>query len=263
MFSSDFIDTLSIMIKTDNPDDFLLIFLRTRKWDVKAALVAITTSLSWRFDFCSSEILQKGSQGFVKEKHEGMIIQLKSNNSWLGSSEYYGLPIIQVQTSKNNPKAPSVETIEDFTIYIVESARICLKVSVDTMAVFFDLSKFSLSNMDYSAVKFIIQCLKGNFPESLGIPFVHNAPCVFTDICSVIKNWIDSVIASKIKFTKSSSDLSEYISLEFVPKILGGNNLSEYKFIEPDLNENDFINDIEKKKNRGYCYSQQFKKKVY
>lgn len=247
MSSSDLLDTLFVMIKTDNPDNFLLRFLRARKWDVKAALVAIATSLSWRFDSRSSEILEKGDLGFVKENYEGMIMQLKSSKSWLAGYDYHGRPIIQVQPSKHNPKAQSVEAIEDFTIYIVESARLCLKAPVDTMAVFFDLSEFSLSNMDYSAVKFIIQCLEGHFPESLGILFVHNAPWFFTGIWSVIKNWIDPVVASKIKFTKSSNDLSEYIPLEFVTRNLGGNNPSEYKFIEPDLTENDFMNDSKKK----------------
>ena len=101
--------------------------------------------------------------------------------------------------------------------------------------------------MDYAAVKFIIQCLEYHFPESLGILFIHKAPWIFSGIWSIIKNWIDPVVASKVKFSKSSNDLSEHVPLEFISRELGGNNPSEYKFIEPDPNENDLMNDFSKR----------------
>ena len=44
----------------------------------------------------------------------------------------------------------------------------------------FDLTGFSLSNMDYVPVKFLIQCLEANYPESLGCILIHNAPWGFS-----------------------------------------------------------------------------------
>lgn len=41
------------------------------------------------------------------------------------------------------------------------------------------MSGFTLANMDYHPVKFMIQCFEANYPESLGVVLVHNAPWVF------------------------------------------------------------------------------------
>ncbi|CDO56074.1 similar to Saccharomyces cerevisiae YLR380W CSR1 Phosphatidylinositol transfer protein with a potential role in regulating lipid and fatty acid metabolism under heme-depleted conditions [Geotrichum candidum] len=245
--SSDLIDTLFFMIKTDRPDNFLLRFLRARKWDVKEALATIATSLNWVFHSHSADILKKGDLGFIRENYDGMLLQLKSGKCWLAGHDYHGRPVLQVQPSKHDPNAQSTETIEDFAVYVVESARLSFKTPVDTITVIFDMSGFSLSNMDYAAVKFIIQCLEYHFPESLGILFIHKAPWIFSGIWSIIKNWIDPVVASKVKFSKSSNDLSEHVPLEFISRELGGNNPSEYKFIEPDPNENDLMNDFSKR----------------
>lgn len=41
------------------------------------------------------------------------------------------------------------------------------------------MKDFSLSNMDFPPVKFIIKCFEANYPESLGLLLIHNAPWVF------------------------------------------------------------------------------------
>ena len=41
------------------------------------------------------------------------------------------------------------------------------------------MTGFTLANMDYVPVKFIIKCFESNYPESLGVILIHNAPWVF------------------------------------------------------------------------------------
>lgn len=41
------------------------------------------------------------------------------------------------------------------------------------------MTGFSLANMDYQPIKFMIQCFEANYPESLGAVLVHNAPWMF------------------------------------------------------------------------------------
>ena len=43
----------------------------------------------------------------------------------------------------------------------------------------FEMTGFTLANMDYVPVKFIIKCFEANYPESLGVILIHNAPWVF------------------------------------------------------------------------------------
>ena len=55
------------------------------------------------------------------------------------------------------------------------------------------MSNFSLSNMDYTPVRFMIKCFEANYPESLGVVLVHKAPWIFQGIWKVIKGWLDPV----------------------------------------------------------------------
>ncbi len=41
------------------------------------------------------------------------------------------------------------------------------------------MTGFSMANMDYSPVKFMIKCFEANYPESLGAVLVHKAPWIF------------------------------------------------------------------------------------
>lgn len=54
---------------------------------------------------------------------------------------------------------------------------------------------------------------------------------------------MDPVIVSKIQFTKSVSDLENYIPRERIFKELGGPENWEYKYIEPEQSENKRMDD--------------------
>ena len=82
-----------------------------------------------------------------------------------------------------------------------------------------------MANMDYTPVKFMIKVFEANYPESLGAVLVHQAPWVFQGIWSVIKGWLDPVVASKVRFTKNAQDLSQFIDAKHIPKDLGGEGL--------------------------------------
>lgn len=58
---------------------------------------------------------------------------------------------------------------------------------------------------------------------------------------------MDPVVASKVQFTKSADDLSQFIAPENILKDLGGTDDWTYKYIEPDPTENDLQNDTETK----------------
>lgn len=97
--------------------------------------------------------------------------------------------------------------------------------------------------MDYTAVKFIIQCFEANYPESLGVVLVHKAPWIFSSAWALIKGWLDPVVASKIHFTKTDQDLLEYISQDKLLKDLGGNDANDYKYTPVVEGENKLMDD--------------------
>lgn len=100
------------------------------------------------------------------------------------------------------------------------------------------MTGFSLANMDYTPVKFMIKVFEANYPESLGAVLVHKAPWVFQGVWSIIKGWLDPVVASKISFTKHVSDMEKYIDVRNIPKELDGQEDFEYSYVPPVEGEN-------------------------
>lgn len=107
------------------------------------------------------------------------------------------------------------------------------------------MTGFSLANMDYHPVKFMIQCFEANYPESLGAILVHNAPWVFQGIWRIIRGWLDPVVAAKVHFTNYRAGLEEFIEPSHIIKELEGDEDWEYKYEEPAQGENDLMKDTE------------------
>lgn len=110
------------------------------------------------------------------------------------------------------------------------------------------MTDFSLANMDYTPVKFMIKVFEANYPESLGVVLVHKSPWIFQSIWKIIKGWLDPVVAAKIHFTKDLKELEEYVPKKQIPKELGGDDPWEYTYVEPTSGENALLKDEETRK---------------
>ncbi len=107
------------------------------------------------------------------------------------------------------------------------------------------MTGFSLANMDYTPVKFMIKCFEANYPESLGVVLVHKAPWVFQGIWKIIRGWLDPVVASKVQFTNTNADMEEFVPSSQIIKELGGEEDWTYEYVEPVPGENDLMKDTE------------------
>lgn len=56
---------------------------------------------------------------------------------------------------------------------------------------------------------------------------------------------MDPVVANKVHFTNSVDDLDNFIPRDQIPQELAGDEDWEYKYIAPDLDENDLMKDTE------------------
>lgn len=64
-------------------------------------------------------------------------------------------------------------------------------------------------------------------------------------IWSIIKGWLDPVVAAKIHFTKNKEDLEVFIPPSQIPKELEGDENWEYKYAEVQPGENSKMEDKE------------------
>ncbi|QDS71391.1 hypothetical protein FKW77_002930 [Venturia effusa] len=241
------------MVKHDHPDALLLRFLRARKWDVNAALVMAISALHWRAEDAKvdSDVIFRGEQGMLdlsrsenpidKKEGQDFMQQIRMGKSFLHGVDKEGRPICYVRVRLHKPGEQSEASLERFTVYTIETARMFLRPPVDTATVLFDMTDFGLANMDYTPVKFMIKCFEANYPESLGTVLVHKAPWVFQGIWRVIKGWLDPVVAGKVHFTNNNDDLGEYMDKSTIPKELSGPNPWSYSFQEPTPGENDLM----------------------
>eukprot|EP01126_Amoeba_proteus_P043803 TRINITY_DN482_c0_g1_i4.p2 TRINITY_DN482_c0_g1~~TRINITY_DN482_c0_g1_i4.p2 ORF type:complete len:104 (-),score=21.08 TRINITY_DN482_c0_g1_i4:194-505(-) len=82
----------------------------------------------------------------------------------------------------------------------------------------FNLSRFSMANMDYNIVNWLIQQLTNNYPETLRHILVVEAPWVFSLCWNLIKGWLDPKTSQKIVFL-SMPELKKYIHEDNLPKV--------------------------------------------
>ncbi|KAF7550105.1 hypothetical protein G7Z17_g5955 [Cylindrodendrum hubeiense] len=246
--------TIWAMVKHDHPDALVLRFLRARKWDVEKALVMLVSTMSWRHtDMHVDDDIMKNGDGFAiedektnsstKQVSQDVMAQLRMGKSFLHGTDKNGRPICVVRVRLHKQGEQCEASLERYTVYIIETARMVLENPVDTACVIFDMTGFSMANMDYTPVKFMIKCFEANYPESLGAVLVHKAPWVFQGIWKIIRGWLDPVVASKVHFTNNKKELEEFIEPSHIIKELEGEEDWEYKYIEPIAGENDKMKD--------------------
>ncbi|KAH7322967.1 CRAL-TRIO domain-containing protein [Stachybotrys elegans] len=248
--------TIWQMVKHDHPDALVLRFLRARKWDIYDALVMFVATMNWRLNDMkvdddimkageggATEAAQNSSDPAVKTLNEDFLEQARMGKSYLHGTDKNGRPICVVRVKLHKQGEQCEESLERYTVFIIETARMVLAPPVDTATIIFDMTGFSMANMDYGPVKFMIKCFEANYPESLGAVLVHNAPWVFQGIWKIIKGWLDPVVAGKVHFTNNRSGLEDFIEPSHIIKELGGDEDWEFKYIEPIPGENDTMKD--------------------
>ncbi|KAK0725302.1 hypothetical protein B0H67DRAFT_481503 [Lasiosphaeris hirsuta] len=249
--------TIWSMVKHDHPDALVLRFLRARKWDVEKALIMLVSTMNWRAqDMSVDDDIMKNGEGAAAEAEKNdsdpaakrlahdFLAQARMGKSFLHGVDKSGRPICHVRVRLHKQGEQIEESLERYTVYLIETCRMVLQPPVDTATIVFDMTGFSMANMDYSPVKFMIKCFEANYPESLGAVLVHKSPWLFqAGIWKVIRGWLDPVVANKVHFTNNVKEMEEFIARSQIPKDLDGEEDWEFSYVEPVTGENDRMKD--------------------
>jgi hypothetical protein len=243
-------------LKIDHPDALLLRFLRAKKWDVGKAFILFLDSIVlrtkvWHVD---DEILLRGELYAIKQIRSSdprkrrlgseYIRPFRNGKSFIHGVDRAGRPIVTTRVRYHIPSEQSAKMTCQYILQSIETSRLLLKHPLETTTLVFDLTGFSLANMDFSQVKFIIQCVQDIYPGSIGLILIHNAPKIFAALWRIIKGWMNADLVSKTHFTMNVNDLERFISRDQIPKELGGNENWEYRYVEPSLNEDEKLHDF-------------------
>lgn len=132
------------MVKADHPDGLLLRFLRARKWDVDKALVMLVSTMRWRSQeqHVDDDVVLKGEGGAledskssdpaVKKEGEDFLTQLRLGKSFLHGTDKEGRPLCFVRCRLHRGGEQSERSLERYTVYVIETARLALRPPVET-----------------------------------------------------------------------------------------------------------------------------------
>jgi hypothetical protein len=132
------------MVKHDHPDALLLRFLRARKWDVEKALVMMVSTMRWRATVVQidSDIMWNGELGAIRDAEgsdpakkklgHDFLAQIRLGKSFLHGQDKEGRPMCFVRVRLHKQGEQSEESLEKYTVFVIESARMVLAPPVDT-----------------------------------------------------------------------------------------------------------------------------------
>ena len=148
------------MVKHDHPDGLLLRFLRARKWDVERALVMMVSTMRWRSSdmHVDDDIMwngemkaledAKGSDPAKKKLGEDFLDQMRLGKSFLHGTDKEGRPMCFVRVRLHKQGEQSEESLERYTVFVIESARMILSPPVDTAVSLRSRPKETLLSLD-------------------------------------------------------------------------------------------------------------------
>ena len=146
------------MAKHDDPDELLLRFLRARKWNVHNALVMLVSTMYWRIEMhVDDDIMRNGEHGAIADQKSGdpkrqkrgndFMFQLEKGKSFVHGTDRDGRPMCFVRVKLHKAADQDAANLERYTVFVIETARLALTAPVDTAAIVFDMTDFSMANM--------------------------------------------------------------------------------------------------------------------
>ncbi|KAG0332315.1 hypothetical protein BG004_001303 [Podila humilis] len=231
----------------DHPDSLLLRFVRARKWNVANSLNMLFKAFKWRLDEDIPGV-KYSSDDKLNSQYPKFYEQLESGKFYINGTDKEGRIVAYLNVRLHRPGDQPAKTLERLTVYVMEAGRVLLEHPVETVCLVFDLTGFSLANMDFNMVKYLVTVFEAYYPESLGRIIIHGAPFVFWGVWKVIQPWLDPVVASKVCFTRNDNELTQYIDPTHLPiQYKSGKDQFKYKYIRAHEGENKRLEDTETK----------------
>jgi CRAL/TRIO domain len=197
-------------------DITILRFLRGRNHIKEKALNGLIKHVEWR-NTNNVDSLLTNTASFETEKEQRKVF-----------NEGFDLlkrPIVNLIARRHNKDKRDIAVLQSYIIYTLETAMTRVRKDDEKIVIVFDLSQFSLTCMDYEAVKLLVHILQYNYPEILSCALIINSPIIFSACWQIIRLMIDPVTASKCIFLKPSQ-LKTYIDVSEISQDIVGVSVS-------------------------------------
>ena len=183
-------------------DTCILRFLRGRKHDKERAYRAMNRFFEWRREN-SVDLIDPSY--ILKEVDSGKISATDNRFDKLGR------PVITIIANKHNMHDRDIDVMKSFIISVLEEALKKTNPIDEKIVILFDLQAFTLNCMDYDVVKMLIEILQFNYPETLAVALIVNAPFIFNACWMLISGLLDPITAKKVVFCSNNSRVREVL----------------------------------------------------
>ncbi|KAK0533564.1 hypothetical protein OC835_002987, partial [Tilletia horrida] len=230
----------------EHPDTFMLRCLRARKWNVDRALAVIGNIAAFRVENDVFQLVKRGEVDIVKTVGGAKVYRNGIAYCWGASKQ--GFPVCYIEVARHFASNQTQDELKRAIILFQEWLGMLMPPPVSRKIVCFNMTDFGLRNMDWWCVFFLVKTMEMYWPETLERVYVHRAPWFFKPIWTILRPLLDPVVRDKVRFSTTAEELSEYIPPEHLPRsTINGEMEWEYKYPEPEMNENDFITENEER----------------
>ena len=226
-------------------DMLLKRFLRGHKGSVDKAHNGIIKHLEWRVEF--------GVDGISAESCPN---EIRKGLSIIKGYCKSGRPTIYCFAERHDSRNRDKNELRSFIIYMLEEVRKLTIPDDEKITLVFDMNNFTMRNLDYEIIHMLIGILQLQYPETLGLGIILDAPFFFHMCWKIIHPWLDPVTASKVIFLANVKDLLEYIDESQLPNELcdrlvpqNGKSVEKVSLVVSDSSKSHGVvdDDVEKK----------------
>ncbi|GAA99994.1 uncharacterized protein L969DRAFT_610157 [Mixia osmundae IAM 14324] len=232
-------------VQCDSPDALLLRFLRARDFDPDAAFQMLCGSMAWRLNLDVTGILEEGEIGwggyknglknsapnekeakrFMKQFHDGVVRAPGTDRE--------GRPVALIAVKHHKIGGVSSIGLQRYACLCIESMRTALVPPAEEATMIFSMIGFGPMNMDFWAIKLLIDIFGSYYPQIVHTILIYQPPFYFRPFYAFVEPFLPAEIRDKVVFVSNPKELDKYVSLDNLPKSLGGNVEREWDYHEP------------------------------
>jgi len=199
-------------------------YLRARNWNLKKAEKMLRESLEWREAYKPQEI---SWEDVAKESETGKVYRASVVDK-------KGHTVLVMRPANQNTSSRDGQIKQ--LVYSMENAILNLPQGQEEMMWFIDFKNWNMSKaISVKTTQETAHILQNHYPERLGIAILYNPPLIFETFWQIVKPFMDSRTAKKVKFVYKNDPasmklLDEYFDSGSVDAILNEDdfNLDEY-----------------------------------
>lgn len=200
-----FRDEFYRLLRHDYADFVPMKFLRARSYDRERAMKMLINALAFR-----RKNIPKAMMSETKPDAE-FLEAMRRAKTFVPCYDCHGRTITCIRIKNHARGDCSLDCFERYTLYQMEHAHLLHKPLQDRTVLMVDMTGFSVTALDISAIKFLILNFEQYYPEELYEGIIHNAPWLFSSAWALIKPLLRQATRDKITFTSNVKDLAAKI----------------------------------------------------